>query len=304
MASVNIPDIGAYALVDELARERDNPPPVPSATAGRRLRGGRVVPITVLIVSLLFFTLPMLALARFALQNVPMIRLGWSTLFDRWSLSAFFRPFHEAEFRSDLALSGKLALGTVLLTLVLLLPTTVWVHLRVPKARAFIEFLSVLPYMIPPIALVAGIRIIAPHARWFLDSQYSLIPFYAVLALPFTFRSLDAGIKSIDLRTLVDASRSLGAGWGKTLSRVLIPNLRTAIISSSFLTATVVLGEYTLASLLLKNTLPVYMAQYQQRDGQGGMALALLALVTTTALLAVLTVVTRKRGQARAASVF
>jgi putative spermidine/putrescine transport system permease protein len=278
-------------------------PDVPAPQPARRFelrKLGRLGPILVLVVCGLFFTLPMLAMARFSLQNVPMIRLGWSTLFKNWSFEAIGRPFHEAEFLRDLRLSAKLALGTVALTLVLLLPTTVWVHLRLPKARALIEFLSVLPYMIPPIALVAGIRIIAPHARWFLDSQLSLIPFYVVLALPFTFRSLDAGIRAIDLKTLVDASRSLGAGWGATMIKVLVPNLRTAIISSSFLTATVVLGEYTIASLLLKNTLPVYMAQYQQRDGQGGMGLALLALVLTTALLAVLTVVTKKRGQTRA----
>ena len=142
------------------------------------------------------------------------------------------------------------------MTLALLLPTTLWVHLRIPKARTFVEFLTVLPYVIPPIALVAGILPIKPHARWFLNSDYSLIPFYTVLALPFTFRAIDAGVRAIDVKTLVDASRSLGAGWGTTLRRALIPNLRTAIISSSFLTAAVVLGEFTIASVLLKQTLP------------------------------------------------
>ncbi|MEZ5259026.1 MAG: hypothetical protein R2705_19735 [Ilumatobacteraceae bacterium] len=92
-----------------------------------------------------------------------------------------------------------------------------------------------MPYVIPAIALVAGIKVVQPHARWFLDSKMSLIPFYVVLALPFTYRSIDAGLRAIDLRTLVDASRSLGAGWGTTLFRVLLPNLRTAIISASFL---------------------------------------------------------------------
>jgi putative spermidine/putrescine transport system permease protein len=190
------------------------------------------------------------------------------------------------------------------LTLGLLLPTALWVHLRVPKARAFIEFLTVLPYVIPPIALVAGIRVIKPHARWFLNSDLSLIPFYVVLALPFTFRALDAGIRAIDVKTLVDASRSLGAGWGTTLRRALVPNLRTAIISSAFLTATVVLGEFTIAQVLLKRTLPQFMGEYRNREPQGGMGLALLAIVATTALLAILTLVTRKRGQAQPISTF
>jgi putative spermidine/putrescine transport system permease protein len=269
----------------------------------RPARGiGRLVPIAVVVACGLFFILPLLAMARFALQNIPMIRLGWSTLFDKWSFSGITKTFHDAEFRTSLFLSLKLAIGTVILTLALLLPTTLWVHLRLPKARAFVEFLTVLPYVIPPIALVAGILPLKPHARWFLNSDYSLIPFYTVLALPFTFRSIDAGVRALDVRTLVDASRSLGAGWGTTLRRVMIPNLRTAIISSSILTAAVVLGEFTVARVLLKETLPLFMFEYQQREPQAGIGLGLLALVATTMLFALLSLVTRKRGMTRAAT--
>jgi putative spermidine/putrescine transport system permease protein len=151
---------------------------------------------------------------------------------------------------------------------------------------------------------VAGIRVIQPHVIWFLDSNYSLIPFYVVLALPFTFRALDAGIRAVDIRTLVDASRSLGAGWGTTFRRALIPNLRTAIISSSFLTVAVVLGEFTIARVLLKDTLPVFLFDYEAQSPQGGLGFGLVLLVATTALFGLLTVVTRKRGAARAVTVF
>ena len=127
-----------------------------------------------------------------------------------------------------------------------------------------------LPYVIPPIALVAGIRAIQPHARWFLNSDLSLIPFYTVLALPFTFRALDAGVRAIDVqdarRRLARASAPAGA---RRCWRALIPNLRTAIISSSFLTATVVLGEFTIATVLLKQTLPTFMVSYQQQRAAG-----------------------------------
>jgi putative spermidine/putrescine transport system permease protein len=103
---------------------------------------------------------------------------------------------------------------------------------------------------------------------------------------------------------LTDASRSLGAGWGRTLTRALIPNLRTAIVSSAFLTFAVVLGEFTIASVLLKRTLPQFTESYQTREPQGGMAVALLMILATTALFAVLSVVTRKRGMARAATIY
>jgi putative spermidine/putrescine transport system permease protein len=266
------------------------------STGSKRRSFGKLGPALVVVASSVFFIFPLVAMARFSFQSVPMIRLGASTLFDGWSLDGVRKAFGDAEFRSSLALSLRLSIGTVLMTIALLLPTILWVNLRIPKARSFVEFLTVLPYVIPPIALVAGILPLKPHARWFLNSNYSLVPFYTVLALPFTFRALDAGIRALDVKTLVDASRSLGAGWGTTLRRVLIPNLRTAIISSSFLTAAVVLGEYTMARLLLKRTLPAFMAQYQGHEPQGGMALALTALVATTALFALLSVLTRKRG--------
>lgn len=279
------------------------PAPVPSGSTVDRRRTplGAAGQALVVIVAALFFLFPLVAMARFALQSVPVIRLGWSTLFEGWSLSGVTKAFSEPKFWTALRLSLQLAVGTVVITLVLLLPTAVWVHLRLPRARPIIEFLTVLPYVIPAIALVAGVKVVQPHVRWFLNSPYSLIPFYVVLALPFTYRSIDAGLRSLDLRTLVDASRSLGAGWGTTLRRALIPNLRTAIISSTFLTMAVVLGEYTMAQVLLRDTLPTFLQVFRGPEPRGSYGLALLMLVATTFLFALLSVLTRPRGARRRA---
>ena len=57
-----------------------------------------------------------------------------------------------------------------------------------------------------------------------------------------------------------------------------------------------------MARVLLKRTLPAFMAQYQGREPQGGMALALAAMVLTTILFALLSVLTRPRGKARKAA--
>ena len=270
-----------------------------ATTARRRRWVSRLIPNLVLLVSAVFFIAPLLTLSRYALQNVPTVLLSWDTLFDKWSLKGLTKAFSEPEFWSTLRLSLQLAAGTVLVVLLLLLPTAIWVHLRVPRARAFVEFLTLLPYMIPAIALVAGIVIVKPYARWFLNSDYSLIPFYMVLALSFTYRSIDAGLRAIDLRTLVDASRSLGAGWVATLWRVLMPNLRSAILSVSFLTAAIVIGEYTLASVLLKQTLPTFQIVFVGREPQAGYGLNLLALLVTILLFVVLSLLTRPRKTPR-----
>ena len=266
-----------------------------------RHRLGRLGPNLVLIIAALYFLSPLLSMARFALQNVLVIDLGWHNLFSKWSLAGMREPFKQPAAATTLLLSAKLAVATVLLTQLLLIPTALFVHVRLPNARGFVEFLTLLPYMVPPIALVAGvIGVIRPNAGWFIRSNYSLVPFYVVLALPFTYRAIDAGIRAIDVRTLIDASRSLGAGWLTTLGRALLPNLKTAIISSSFLTTTVVLGELTMSQVLLKRTFPQFTFEYGRQNGKGGVALSLLTLVISTALLGLLLVLTRSRGGKRA----
>jgi len=54
------------------------------------------------------------------------------------------------------------------------------------------------------------------------------------LALPFAYRSLDVGVRAIDLRTLVDAARSLGASWFTLITRVILPNVRTAVLTAAY----------------------------------------------------------------------
>jgi putative spermidine/putrescine transport system permease protein len=272
-----------------------------------RYRLGRLGPNLVLLLAAIFFVSPLLSMARFALQNVLVVDLGWHNLFAKWSLEGMREPFKQPAARTTLWLSVRLAIATVLLMQLLLIPTALFVHVRLPKARGFVEFMTLLPYMVPPIALVAGvIGVIRPNAAWFMRSNFSLVPFYVVLALPFTYRAIDAGIRAIDVRTLIDASRSLGAGWITTFRRALLPNLKTAIISSSFLTSTVVLGELTMAQVLLKRTFPQFTFEYGRQNGKGGVALSLLTLVITTALLGLLTLLTRgKRGtRARLSSRF
>ncbi|MEO6124214.1 MAG: ABC transporter permease subunit [Ilumatobacteraceae bacterium] len=300
------PQFGLSPLVDpELGGPPTGPVPMAPAPVGKPSKWiGKIGPVVVLLVCLAFFALPLLAMARFAFQQIPVITLRWSDIFSRWTLRFVKQGLDDQPLRNGLWLSLKLVLATVALTMALLLPTTLWVHLRLPKLRSFVEFLTVLPYVIPPIALVAGIVVVKDNARWFLNSDYSLVPFYVVLALPFTFRSLDAGIRALDVKTLVDASRSLGAGWGTTLFRALIPNLRASIVSSSFLTATVVLGEFTIARVLLKRTLPTELYTFQQSNAFAGTGMALLILLVTTLLLLILTLVTRKRGAAQSITVF
>ncbi len=247
----------------------------------------------VLAFAVLFFLFPLYAMARFAFQNVLVVDLTWGKLFSKWSFEKFTAAFSAPGFWEALTYSLKLAFFTSLFMCVLVIPTVVWVHLRLPKLRSFIEFLTLLPYVIPAIGLVAGIVVIKPHIRWFIASDFALVPFYLVLALPFAYRSLDNALSSIDLGTLTSASRSLGANWLRTFTHVLIPNLRTGILSAVFLTNAIALGEFTIADVLLKRTLPAFTVEYRGTDPRGGYALAVATLLLTTGAFMFLSFSTR-----------
>lgn len=263
-------------------------------TSHRGLRIARWVFLGVLGV---YFLVPQLAMARFAFQNVPVALLDASTIGSKWSFSALGDALSQPALWDAVKVSAILAVLAVLLDLALLLPLSILAEIRAPRLRPILSGLTLLPWVIPPIALVVGVsatfRAVAP---WFLSSTLSLVPFYAVWAMPFTYRALDAGLRAINARTLVEAARSLGASAPTVLFRVLIPNLSASIVAASGLTAALVLGEFAFASLLLKDTLPTYLVNYQRQAPQGGMALALAVMVLTAVALGSVVHMLRRRG--------
>jgi putative spermidine/putrescine transport system permease protein len=231
----------------------------------------------ILLIAALYFGIPLYAGLKFA------------------GFRAFTQVVGYQDFESAFGLSLRLALIATVLTLVLMVPTTVYVHLRLPRVRRVMEAVTILPIVIPPIVLIIGVLKVAPG---FLISTPNLLGLeYVILAMPFAYRSLDSGLRSFDVKTLVEASNSLGAGWPATLWRVVIPNLRTAMLSATVLTVALVLGEYTMASLDNFQTFPVWIVNFEQNSGPVAVAASLLALFVTWLLLMLIVTVGSRRAR-------
>lgn len=245
----------------------------------------------------LFFVVPMLAMARFAFQSVPVALLTPETLLTGWSLEPITESFTNPQMLSATQTSLLLAACTILLNLALLVPLAIVTEIKAPHMRPYLTALTLLPWVVPPIALVVGVAAtFRTGAPWFLASVFSLVPFYALWAMPFTYRALDAGLRAISARTLYEAARSVGASLPVIVLRVLLPNMTASIVAASALTTAMVLGEFAFASLLLKETLPTFMVNYQRSDARNGLALALVVLVITAVGIAVVIRVLRRRG--------
>jgi putative spermidine/putrescine transport system permease protein len=231
----------------------------------------------ILLVAAVYFLIPLFAALRFA------------------GIGAFGSVISESGFTSSLGLSVRLAVVTTVITIALMLPTAVYVHLRLPKLRRLLEGITILPIVIPPVVLIVGVLQIAPS---FLKSTpYLLALEYVILAMPFAYRAIDAGLRALDLKTIVEASNSLGAGWITTLFRVVLPNLNTALLSAVVLTVALVLGEFTMASLALFETFPVWIVVNDQTSGQVSVAASLLALFVTWVFLMAITVIGTRQSR-------
>jgi putative spermidine/putrescine transport system permease protein len=196
--------------------------------------------------------------------------------------------------------SVQLAAITSFAMLVLLVPTMVWVRLRLRRLNRVIEFICLLPLTIPAIVLVVGL---VPMYQWmginFSDSILTLAFAYVVLVLPYCYRALDAGLSAIDVKTLSEAARSLGASWFTVMVRVIVPNISSAILNASFLSVALVLGEYTIAQNLLYNNLQVEIAALGRANAGVSIAVSAASLLFAFVLLILLSLFNRGRGRLR-----
>jgi putative spermidine/putrescine transport system permease protein len=241
--------------------------------------------VVVLVLAAIYFLSPLYAGFKFALQNDA----------GHFSFFAFRVLPSEQGFSAAFFLSLRLALVTAVIELVLMVPTAIYVHLKLPKLRPVMDFVTILPIVVPPIVLIAGVLGSAP--LWLKSSPYLLSIFYVVLAMPFVYRSLDAGLSAFDLKTLVEASRSLGGSWIRTLISVIMPNLRAALLSATALTLALVFGEYTMANLDGWATMPVWIAEFQQQDTHVTLAAAMSLLVGTWLLLSLIVMLDRSQSR-------
>ena len=141
---------------------------------------------------------------------------------------------------------------TIIVSIGLLMPTAYWVRLRVPRARPVVEFITLLPFVIPPIILVFGLiptfsQGPVPLTHTDMGSNVLLVAAYTVLSFPYMYRAIDTGLQATDIRSLTEAAQSLGAGWTRIILQVILPNLRVALLSGAFLTLAIVIGEFTIA---------------------------------------------------------
>ncbi|MEW1908018.1 ABC transporter permease subunit [Kitasatospora sp. NPDC085895] len=276
----------------------------PKAVGGRRPRPWRGA---VLLVAGLYFLVPMAASVWFSVDDP-----NGGVQFDAYTglLSA-------PGFTDALLLTLELAAATVVVLLALLVPALIAARLGTARMRAVLEVVCTLPLVVPPVAFTAGLIGVL---RWgpdhLMDTPFFqtivfvqqpefplvLVIAYVLMSLPLAYRALDAGLRAVDVRTLVEAARSCGASWPRAVVTVVLPNLRGALLNAAFLTLALVLGEFTAASILGYQPFAVWVYSVGNSQGQMSVAVSVLSLLITWVLLLLLAAAGRERRPAPARS--
>jgi len=245
------------------------------------LQSPRALRVVVAIIVGAFILVPLAMTAEYTFRGVGGHTLAhWLGIFD---------PANQAKYRplwTGLTNSLILAIATVTIQMLLVAPTMILINLRFRQLKRIFEFIALLPITIPAIVLVVGLApVYQVIGRSIGTAAWTLCLVYGVLVLPFSVRAIQASIDAINLNTLAEAARSLGASWLNVILRVLAPNLRTGLLAGSLIAVAVVLGEYTIASLLNRQNLQTALIVVNQQDAYIAVIFSLLALLFCFALL-------------------
>jgi putative spermidine/putrescine transport system permease protein len=242
----------------------------------------------IFIIGMIYFFLPLFSTFLFSLTMIK----------DQLSFEAYRVAFSDPKFYENFGFSLLWAITTIILSILLVVPTAYWVHWRMPHLRPAVEFVTLMPFVVPAVVLTFGmIRLYGRPPIVLLGSPILLIAGYIVLSLPYMFRAVDTGLRAIDVRTLTEAALSLGAGWRIILFQVIFPNLRVAILSGVFLTFAIVMGEFTFASLLSWPAFGPYIEEMGSMRAYVPQALSVISFLMTWISIGILQRIGRGAGE-------
>lgn len=254
----------------------------------------RIIAAFTLFFGSLYFFLPLIGTVEFSLR----MRRG------EYSLDAYRSVLADPRFQQTLGYSVMMAIATIIVGIIIVVPTAYWVRLRLPRLRPVMEFITLLPLVIPAIVIVFGyLRLfntssILPLTGSGSGTNILLMFGYVVLSLPYMYRAVDTGLSTIDVRMLTEAAQSLGASWTRILMQLIMPNVFAAIMSGAFLTFAIVIGEFTMASLLNRPAFGPYMQILGANRAYEPAALAVISFAITWLCMGLLSLAARLvRGQ-------
>jgi molybdate transport system permease protein len=246
----------------------------------------------IVLVTILFFTLPLLSLL---LRITP---------------AEFFAAIMEPDVRSAILLSLITAAASTIVILILGTPLA-YLNARVAyPGRSFVETLLDLPIVLPP--SVAGLALLVLFGRRGLIgsylNHYGISVIFTLLAViiaqvfvagPLYIRQAKSAFAMVD-PVYESAARTLGATPLITFFRVTVPLAWTGLVSGVILSFARAIGEFGATIMVAGNlpgktqTMPLAIYGLMQSDLTASIALSLVLIGISCIILIIIRVLSRR----------
>jgi ABC-type spermidine/putrescine transport system permease subunit II len=237
---------------------------------------------------------PVIVGALFSIVHLQRGRILWETA----SLQAYADLFGRADILAALTNTLIVALISVAAAAVLAVALALYTHGERAIGRSFLELLVYLPFVMPPI--VTGLSLLLFFAGLGISRDIVTISIgHGVFVLSILYRTILVRLQSLP-RSLAEASADLGATRRQTFRYVILPYLKSALITGALLALTLSFDE-TLITVFLAGdqmTLPLRLWA-MMRVGFTSEINALITLVILASIALAVGVALRMRGAGR-----
>lgn len=219
----------------------------------------------------------------------------------------------DIHFIVTLWLTLKLAVSTTVILIIIGLPFAYWLTYSRIKFKPLIEALVSVPMVLPPSVIGYYMLVIYSPRNWFgnwLDRMFDVrlaFSFEGILiasvifSLPFMIQPLHNGLRSLP-KSLREASYTLGKSKTLTFFKVLLPNIKPAVITAVALTFAHSIGEFGIVLMVGGNmpgetrvaSIAIY-DEVQALNFEAANQYALILFLISLALLTIIYSVNKKR---------
>jgi len=167
---------------------------------------------------------------------------------------------------SPLILTFKLAIVTTLILFVVGVPLAYWIAFTPRRIKALVEPLVSMPLVLPPTVLGFYLLLLfspkAPVGNFFeavlgvkvVFTFLGLVIGSVIFSLPFMVNPIKAGLQSFP-KALIEASYALGKSRRETLFKVILPNIKPALLTGSVMAFAHTVGEFGVV-LMIGGSIP------------------------------------------------
>jgi putative spermidine/putrescine transport system permease protein len=235
--------------------------------ARNKSSAGRAWHIFVVIALFAFLLIPLLATALFSISTTWENTILPKGLTFKW----YETLFSDTRFLYAIGRSFLVAILSVTVSLVIMVPTIFIVTVYFPKLERWLQTIVLLPFALPGIVVAVGlIKLYSSPPFAISGTIWILLGVYFIVLMPFIYQSTRNSLRAINVVELMEAAEVLGAARLRAFLRVVLPNIMPGVIVASLLSFSIIFGEFVLANMLVGGSfevVQVYLFRILVQDG-------------------------------------